>query len=118
MSQGGDGIEIEHDPQKLLTAATHLDAFSDKAKVAQGAAKANSSISGHEWGLVGVAFSMSYKDTAQETIDHIGMITKFLSDAEASMTATARHYAGANETILKSLSMLERDIPTMGKPKK
>ncbi|GAA4225179.1 hypothetical protein GCM10022254_06560 [Actinomadura meridiana] len=111
MSQGGGGTETRHDPQRLLTAATHLDAFSDKAKSIKASADAAKSVSGHEWGAVGIAFSVNYKETAESVCDHIDMIAKFLADAEKAMTQTARTYAAANEAILGKLRKLEQDLP-------
>jgi hypothetical protein len=111
MSQGGSGAETQHDPQRLLTAATHLDAFSDRAKTVKAFADAAKSISGREWGAVGIAFSVNYKETAESASDHIDMIAKFLADAEKAMTQTARTYAAANDRILGALRQLEQDLP-------
>jgi hypothetical protein len=105
--------ETRHDPQRLETAAEHLDAFSDVAKVIQQTAKNASPISGHEWGAVGIAFSVNYQQLAETITDHIGMINKFLGDAEATMIVTARNYAGANQAILAKLKGLEKDLPVL-----
>ncbi|QKW38363.1 hypothetical protein HUT06_33740 [Actinomadura sp. NAK00032] len=111
MSQGGEGTETRHDPQRLLAAATHLDSFSDRAKKTKAFADAAKTVSGHEWGLVGAAFSVNYGQAAESACDHIDMIATFLADAEKAMTATARNYAAANEAILGKLRLLEQDLP-------
>lgn len=111
MSQGGGGTETRHDPQRLLAAATHLDAFSDQAKKIKASADAAKAVSGHEWGLVGAAFSVNYAQTADSASHHIDMIATFLADAEKAMTSTARNYAAANQAILGKLEQLEKDLP-------
>ncbi|MBW8484152.1 hypothetical protein [Actinomadura parmotrematis] len=115
MSPGG---ETRYNVRKLMTAAEHLDGFSDRAKTTEAASKARPAVSGHEWGLVGAAFSVNYGQLVKELNEHLGMISTFLVDAERSMTQTARHYAGADEKILARIKQLETDPPVMSPPKK
>lgn len=106
MSPGGD--EVGFNVSQLMQAARHLDAHGDSAKTIKSTAD-SISISGHEWGLVGIAFSASYSELSAGTREHIGMIAKFLTTAEGLMTATARQYAGADKAVLAEINVLEKD---------
>lgn len=108
---GGTG-ETAYHLQKLVEACDHLDLYSDNAKTIKGLAE-NVSVGGHEWGLVGIAFSENYKELSAEAAEHIGMIESFLSNAEANMEATVENYAGANEAILAHIHQLEVDPPEL-----
>ncbi|MFC5183398.1 hypothetical protein [Actinomadura harenae] len=102
--------ETTHDVDKLVSAAESVDRMSDAATSIQGNAK-DINISGHEWGAVGIAFSVHYGQAAQDVNEHLDLLVKSLHGIESGIEQTARNYAGANEKILAKISALEADRP-------
>ncbi|RFU41394.1 hypothetical protein DZF91_12235 [Actinomadura logoneensis] len=102
--------ETTHDVGRLLAAAESADRLTDSATSIQGAAK-GISVSGHEWGAVGIAFSVHYDEAAKDINEHLDLLVTSLRGIESGIEATARNYAGANEAILARISALEADRP-------
>ncbi|MEV5573075.1 hypothetical protein AB0L06_23790 [Spirillospora sp. NPDC052269] len=102
--------ETTHDVDKLLSAAESADRLSDAAVSIQGDAK-GISISGHEWGAVGIGFSSYYDRATKDIGEHLDLLVQSLKGIESGIEQTARNYAGANEKILAKISALEADRP-------
>ncbi|WP_026413699.1 hypothetical protein [Actinomadura oligospora] len=102
--------ETTHDVDKLLSAAESADRMSDAAVSIQSTAK-DINVSGHEWGAVGIAFSVHYDQAAKDVNEHLDLLVKSLQGIESGIEQTARNYAGANQSILAKISALEADRP-------
>lgn len=102
--------ETTHDVNALVSAAESADRLHDAATSIQSTAK-GITISGHEWGLVGMIFSVHYGEASNDINEHLDLLNRSLGGIESGIEQTARNYAGANEKILAKISALEKDRP-------
>lgn len=102
--------QVAYRLQKLVQSCDHLDVFHDHATAIKNCTE-GTSVSGHEWGLVGAIFSINYSSLAADTIRHIGMIESFLAKVEAAMEQTVLNYKGADERIIAHIHALQEDAP-------
>ncbi|POM26819.1 hypothetical protein BTM25_12270 [Actinomadura rubteroloni] len=101
----GPGDELSVDPAKLTALGKDLG----KARAVAAAQKGNASngaytdISGHTWGLVGIGFSSHYDELKGHIIEHLGLMEKFLEQAERNMNATAENYKNAEHNNISAI---------------
>ncbi|MEV5570959.1 hypothetical protein AB0L06_12995 [Spirillospora sp. NPDC052269] len=102
---------------KLEQAAEDLDMFSNDAKYIQSEAR-DITISGNEWGMVGLGFKSFYDDYARQVDGHLTTLNQTLSSIEAAIEATALTYAVTDAALVAKIKALESDFPTIsqGKP--
>ncbi|MFC4911926.1 hypothetical protein [Actinomadura gamaensis] len=105
--------ETGHDVTKLVSAAESVDRLNDRAQAIKSAAQAIN-VTGHEWGLVGMVFSVHYDSASKDINEHLDLMVKSLTGIESGIEQTARNYAGANQAILAKINALEKDAVEMG----